>query len=218
MANADRANGFIYHSNRTGVWCPPPIQELPAAGTNEPMGLGDLVSMTAAGSVDRTCTDGGGDHQQDTVVGVFQGCLYKNAAGDLVEGTYLPAAQGDDTETLTAGAGALVRFLPLTETTVFSVQCDDDGGTAISQTLVGNAADPLALEATDPTQLGPNGRSNQEIDTSTAGSAADLFHIIGLHKKPGRVFSTTEADSRFGRVLVVPAEQLYGSIPTVSGV
>ena len=222
MANQDRANGFQYHSSmNAGGGMAPPMQHLPLATTNEPLGLGDLVSLTAAGTVDRTCTDGGGDHQENSGVGVFQGIRYMNAAGELVEGSYCPGAQGDDTNVLTAGSGGIVSFLPLTPQTIWSVQCDDGGAVAISQTLVGNAQDPLAVEATDPTQLGPSGRSNMELDMDLPGAAStgpSMFHIVGLDEKPGRVFGTTEADSRFGRVLVVVADALWGITPTATGI
>jgi hypothetical protein len=129
----------------------------------------------------------------------------------------VPAAQGDDTTTLGNGTGGIVRVISGVGN-VFSVQCDSGGATAIAQTLVGNAADPVALEATDPTVLGTGAVSQMELDTSTAGSAADLLHIIALDVKPGMVFSATEADSRFGRVLVTFAEPLFGTIPTASGI
>ena len=75
-----------------------------------------------------------------------------------------------------------------------------------------------AVEATDPTQQGQSGHSIMEIDTSSAGTGADLCFIRALDEKPGRVFGSTEADSRFGRVLVNIAEPLGGTIPTVSGI
>lgn len=217
MANPNLKGGFQFVRRLDGGSGAPQLMEYPLATTNEPLAKGDLVSLMAAGSVDRTCTDGGAAHDQTCVIGVCHSILYKNASGQLVDSTYVAAAQGNDTMALTAGAGAVVRVISGVGN-VFSVQCDDGGGTAIAQALVGTAADPLALEATDPTQQGTSGISNMELDTSTAGTAADLLHIIDLDRQVGMVFSSTEASSRYGRVLVTFAEPLFGTIPTVSGI
>jgi hypothetical protein len=66
--------------------------------------------------------------------------------------------------------------------------------------------------------MGTSAVSQQELDTSTASANAALLHIIGLDKQVGMVFSSTEANSRYGRVLVTFAEPLWGTIPTVSGI
>lgn len=217
MANPNLKGGFKFVRRLDGGSGAPQLMEYPLATTNEPLAKGDLVSVTAAGSVDRTCTDGGATHDQTVCIGVCESILYKDAAGKLVDSTYVAAAQGNDTMTLTAGAGAVVRVISGLGN-VFSVQCDDGGAVAIAQTLVGNAADPVALEATDPTQQGTSGISNMELDTSTAGSGADLFHIIDLDRQVGMVFSSTEANSRYGRVLVTFNEHVFGMTPTVAGI
>ena len=217
MANPNLKGGFKFVRRLDGGTGAPQLMEYPLATTNEPLAKGDLVSLMAAGSVDRTCTDGGALHDQTCVIGVCDSILYKDANGRLHDASYVGAAQGDDTTTLGNGTGAIVRVISGVGN-VFSVQCDDGGATAISQALVGNAADPVALEATDPTNLGVGGISNMELDTSTAGTGADLFHIIGLDKQVGMVFSSTEADSRYGRVLVVFNEHLFAQTPTAAGI
>ena len=216
MANPNTPNGFVY-SHRLSGGKGPVLREYPLATTNEPLAKGDLVSILAAGSVDRTCTDGGAVHDQTVVIGVCDSIIYKDATGRLHDTTYVGAAQGDDTRTLGNGTGAIVRVAVGTDN-VFSVQCDSGGATAITQSLVGNAADPVALEATDPTQQGNGGHSIMELDTSTAGSGADLFHIIDLDRRVGMDFSSTEANSRYGRVLVCFNEHLFAQTPTAAGV
>lgn len=217
MANPNTPNGFVFVRRLDGGTGAPQLMEYPLATTNEPLAKGDLVSLVAAGSVDRTCTDNNQVHDQTHCIGVCDSILYKDALGVLHDAPYVAAAQGDDTRTLGAGTGAIVRVISGLGN-VFSAQCDDGGAVAIAQTLVGNAADPLALEATDPTRLGAGGHSIQQIDTSTASSSAALFHIIDLDRKPGMVFSATEADSRYGRVLVTFSEHLFGMVPTAAGV
>lgn len=216
MANPNRANGFQFVKMLDGSGKPTPL-EYPLASSNEPLAKGDLVSFTSAGAVDRTCTDGGAAHNQTLVCGVVDSVKYKDATGRLINSTYVGAAQGDGTKTLGNGTGAIVRVLPLVGG-VFSVQCDSGGSVAVSQTLIGNCADPVALEATDPTQFGVGGRSNMELDTSTASASAALFHIIGLDERPGMVFSATETESRYGRVLVTFNEHVLAQTPTAAGV
>lgn len=217
MANPDRANGFQFVRRLDGGTGAPQLMEYALATGNEPMAKGDLVSLLAAGSVDRTATDGDGTHNQTTVIGVCDSILYRDALGVMHEAPYVAAAQGDGTKTLGSGTGAVVKVMSGVGN-VFSVQCDSGGNIAIARTLIGNAADPLALEATDPTRLGSGGFSIQQLDTSTAGTGAALLHIIDLDPTVGLVFSATEADSRFGRVLVTFAEPLWGTIPTASGI
>mgnify|MGYP001559230892 CR=1 FL=1 len=217
MANPDLKGGFKFVRRLDGGTGAPQLMEYPLATTNEPLAKGDLVSLVAAGSADRTCTDGGATHSQAVCIGVCDSILYKDAQGILHDAPYVAGGQGDDTRTLGNGTGGIVRVISGVGN-VFSVQCDSGGATAIAQTLVGNAADPVALEATDPTALGTGAVSQQELDTSTASANAALLHIIDLDRKPGMVFSSTEADSRFGRVLVTFAEPLWGTIPTVSGI
>lgn len=216
MANTDAPTGFEFRYRESGKESH--LREYPLATTNEPLAKGDLVSLMAAGSVDRTVIDDA-NHGQTTCIGVCESILYKDSSGKLVDSTYVAGAQGDDTTTLGSGTGAIVR-VRVDRDAVYSVQCDDGGATAISQTLVGNVFDPIAAATTDPTQLGVSGHSIMEADTSTMSTTAgtSLFHVVGLDKKVGMVFSTTEADSRFGRVLCMFNEHLFAQTPTAAGV
>jgi hypothetical protein len=217
MANPDLKGGFKFVRRLDGGTGAPQLMNYPLATTNEPLAKGDLVSLLAAGSVDRTCTDGGAVHGETCCIGVVDSILYKDSGGRLHDSTYVAAAQGDDTFTLGNGTGAIVRVISGVGN-VFSVQCDSGGATAISQALVGTACNPLALEATDPTSLGVSGISQMELDTSDAGTDAGLFHIIDLDRQVGMVFSSTEADSRYGRVLVTFSEHLFSQVPTIAGI
>lgn len=208
MANPNTPNGFVFVKRLSGSTKYPEPVEFPLASSNTALAKGDVVIFTSAGAVDVAAAN------STVPCGIFESVLYKNAAGDLIESTYVPASQGNGTTTLTAGAGAIVRVL-VAEDAVYSVQCDSGGSIAISQTLVGNAADLLAAT---PVQVGPGGHSAFELDTSTASSSAAMFHIIGLDPKVGLNQSTTESSSRYGRVLVKWAENVLGQIPTASGV
>ena len=217
MANPNIPNGFIFVRRLDGGGGAPQLMEYPLATTNEPLAKGDLVSLTSDGAADRTSYTGSSGHTEGSCIGVCDSILFKDALGSLHDEPYVAAAQGDGTRTLGSGTGGIVRVISGVGN-VFSVQCDAGGAIAVSQTLVGTACDAIAVDATDPTRLGPGGHSIMELDTSDAGTDAGLFHIIDLDRKPGMVFSTTEADSRYGRVLVTFSEHLFGQVPTLAGV
>jgi hypothetical protein len=214
MPNPDRPSGFEYKWRMGGGVAQ--RRRYALATTNEPLAKGDLVSLMAAGSVDRTVLSDGA-HGETTCIGVCESILYMDSSGMLNHHPYVAAAQGNDTTTLTSGAGAIVDVI-IDPMAVYSVQCDDGGSVAVSQALIGTTGNPIAAAGTDPTQVGRGGHSIMEIDTSDLDQTAGLFHVIGLDTEVGMVFSSTEADSRFGRLLVMFNEHLFMQTPTAAGV
>ena len=88
MANPNLKGGFRFVRRLDGGTGYPQPMKYPLATTNEPLAKGDLVSLTSAGSVDRTCTDGGGGRDQTTCIGVVEAIEYKNASGQRIEATW----------------------------------------------------------------------------------------------------------------------------------
>jgi hypothetical protein len=204
MANADRPRGFLPYVGRgKGAPCPP--KEYPAATTNEPIARGDLISLTTAGSVDRTCIGGGGGHDQTTVIGVCESVRYY-VSGRIYEGTYLPAATGNDTM-----ATAVVKVWDDPDQ-LFVAQVTD--GINVTQTYVGNCAEPIATEATDGTRVGlKHGHSIQEIDTPSAQTA--LLKVEHILRAPD---NESGATSVFTRLVVSIAEHFYAKTATATNI
>ena len=103
----------------------------------------------------------------DFVTLASDGNVQVAAAGDVLLGV---AAMNS------AASTAEANFLVYDDPDQLFVVQNDDGGTALAQTNVGNNADILATTGDTTT-----GRSLHELDQSTAITATAQLRIVGLH-------------------------------------
>jgi hypothetical protein len=144
------------------------------AGYNTNIFNGSIVAINTAGYLEIVTTVGStsSDVFPAGVVGVFVGCSFVNAQGQLMFSQYYPANT----------TGVVQAFVIDDDRTVFQVQA---AGT-LAQTALGMNA---ILNAAQSTSTGStqNGNSNTAISISTAATATYAFKIVGFVQGP---FST----------------------------
>jgi len=144
------------------------------AGYNTNIFNGSIVAINTAGYLEIVTTVGStsSDVFPAGVVGVFVGCSFVNAQGQLMFSQYYPANT----------TGVVQAFVIDDDRTVFQVQA---AGT-LAQTALGMNA---ILNAAQSTSTGStqNGNSTTAISISTAATATYAFKIVGFVQGP---FST----------------------------
>lgn len=171
MANANNPQGFkpvqLYGGDpKTNVFSPAGYSIASAYGTT--INQGDPVTLTGTSDVaGRPGLQRGAIN--DNVVGVFEGCRYKNALGDVIYSTSWPAA---------AVATEIVADVYDHYDTIFSIQSNG----VFAQADVGNKADYVVA-------TGTNGISAYQLDESTVGSQDGLI-ILALDTSANNSFGT----------------------------
>ena len=129
-------------------------------GTTGTIYTGDPVKMVSTGGIAVAAAG-------DVLLGVFQGCRYTNASGEVIYAPYWP--------TLTASDDA-VAFVVDDPDATFEVQSAATG--SVVQTVVGLNADIVYTAGSTV-----NGRSNVDLSGTMATGTAQL-KIIGVSKDP----------------------------------
>jgi hypothetical protein len=163
MANVDAPNGLTPIRHLTGGTIRMNEYAIDNA-TAAAIFSGDTVELLGTGYIKV------GTATSAQILGVFAGCRYRNAAGEIVYSKYWPAAQA------TLGDEDAVGYVYDDPNIVFAAQTVS--GTAATFNMVGAFWDLTATAGSTST-----GRSNQEINVGA--SAQDTFRIIGLVDKPG---------------------------------
>lgn len=207
MANTDTPFGFKPVKTGSGAAGSNfQVNWYPVLATNAIMAVGDPVIRTSSGEADRWGTTGALTESVGPVLGVAAGFRrasgesYPNTASDGLtpERTYIGASIG-------AGWEVAVWDDPQQW---FEVQADNGaitGSTYFAQTDVGRTADILGAAATQFGTGAARGRSNYELDTSSADddvNAAAPLTIVGISKAIGNVADGTSA-SEFCKLIVV---------------
>lgn len=161
MANLDSPNGFtpIRHLNG-GTVRYDDSYTIPSGAAYD-LFLGDLVRLTGTG---RDIEDAAAT---ETVLGVFAGCRYVAANGDVVWAKQWVSG------TVTSGTQDAVAFVYTDPGIVYRAQV-----TTIAEADVGQAADLLATAGDAAT-----GVSNHEVNGAAYGATGQLL-VIGLAKEP----------------------------------
>ena len=153
------------------------------AGVSQNIGYGSVVEINAgyvqlaSGSgADATTNNLGGS--SIGAIGVFVGCEYVNAQGQLIFDQYYPSG--------TANATAYV----ITDPNV-TFQCQADG--AIAQTALGHNA-PLSTAQHATTSVNTTtGKSNVMLDATTA-TTTKAFKVVGFVTKSGSAIGDAYTD------------------------
>jgi len=133
------------------------------ANTAGALAQGDLVSAEAGGNIELAAADDG-----IIVVGVFWGCRYVDADGDIHYSTYIPATK--------TGFTLMQADVYDDPTIEFGIQADS--GTALTVASVFNTANHVAGTSDSTRKL-----SGHELDSSDVGTGAQL-KILGLVDTP----------------------------------
>lgn len=197
MPNLDAPNGFLPVRHLRGGTVRYEGGYTIDSGEASSIFSGDAVIIHATPSGDGNNIDvaaaGGG------VLGVFAGCQYTAANGDVVWTNQWAGG------TVTKGAVPAEAFVYVDPNIVFSVQVD---GT-IANTDIGQFADLVAGAGN-----AANGISGFELNATTAGTIAQ-FQILGLAGAPDGIF-VADISSANPRVEVQMAETPYVAPPTAT--
>lgn len=167
MANRDGPMGLTPVRHYHGGDARAEEYEIPSA-YNTSIFIGDPVKSTGTGRQIALAAAG------ETMRGVFGGCNYEDAQGNIVYALYWPA-----NTILKAGttAKALIYDDP---DILFKIQTAS--GTALAQADFGNSAD-LAVPAGDVN----TGRSRAEVDLTTLGTGAGVIIMDYLRRPDNEV-------------------------------
>lgn len=160
------------------------FQITPAYGTN--LFIGDAVTLTN-GLIVRDAPG------TTPVLGVFQGCQYTDAQGNIQFSKYWPASTVVKTGTI---ALADISIDPNTE---FTIQAN----TTVTTASIGKNANLTYATAGSAA----TGMSGAMLDVSTINTTATLaVHIVGFDPMPGNVSGVT-----YNNVLVKPNNSLFAA-------
>lgn len=171
MANTDAPNGFTpaYHLSGGTIR---QIEMRIADDYNTAIFNGDLVKRVAAGTVE-VCAAG------DVPVGVFMGCSFTKDDGEVVFSKHWPASQSVN--------GSYATAYVMDDPQVV-LRAQFDGASGIAD--IGQLTDMVSTHAGSTA----NGRSGQEID-STTGTATATFRILDFVDGPSNDPASNNAEA-----------------------
>jgi hypothetical protein len=156
-----------------------------ASGASGNIFSGDPVKMANTGTILVAAAG-------DQLLGVFRGCRYTNASGEVIYSSYWPNG------TVSSDAVAFVVDDP---NTLFEVQSAATG--SVVQTVVGNNADIVYAAGSTA-----DGQSNVEISGTTAATSAQL-RIVGFSGDPENNTLGTGSQSANVNMIVKINEHFY---------
>ena len=162
-----------------------------ASGASGNIFSGDPVKMANTGTILVAAAG-------DQLLGVFRGCRYTNASGEVIYSAYWPDG------TVSSDAVAFVVDDP---NALFEVQSAATG--SVVQTVVGNNAD-IVYAAGSTT----DGQSGVEISGTTAATSAQL-RIVGFSGDPENNTLGTGSQSANVNMIVKINEHFYAQVTGV---
>ncbi len=190
MPNLDAPNGFTPDSHLHGGTVRYNGGYSIASGYTSDIFLGDVVKLPATKAGNNIEVAAAGDLE---LVGVFAGCQYTDANGDVRWEKQWRA------NTVTENAAAAEAFVYTDPNILFAVQVN---GSLSGVDAIGEFAD------LDATQAGnaATGISGMQLSATSAATAAN-FRIVGLAKQPEGIFNA-DISSANPRVLVQFSEHV----------
>jgi len=153
------------------------------AGVAQNIGYGSVVEINAGyvqlasgTGADATTNNLGGS--SIGALGVFVGCEYINAQGQLIFSQYYPS-----------GTDNVTAFVITDPSVTFQVQADG----AIAQAALGHNAPLTGAQHATTSVDTVTGKSNIQLDATTA-TATKSFKVIGLVTKPGSAIGDAYTD------------------------
>lgn len=147
------------------------------AGTNTNIFYGSIVALNADGYLVLMTSDNGSDDSTNAfpagTIGVFVGCQYVNAQGQVINSQYYPSGT----------TGVVTAYVVTDPNVVFQAQLDGSGG----QAVLGSNTFLAAVQSTS-TGNTQTGNSTVALD-ATVQTAAAAFRIVGFASTPGDAFT-----------------------------
>jgi hypothetical protein len=159
MANADRPRGFVPAGHRNGGLVRNTTYHI-AYNYGTAIYSGDAV-LLSSGKITVATADSA------TLTGIFDGCSYKNDAGEQVFSRYWPGVALTDT------AAVVTAYVYDDKGILFEAQCET-GVAYVDATHVATACDLIATHAGSAI----TGQSGQEITPGTVGDAQFMIHRL----------------------------------------
>lgn len=164
------------------------VDGLPYAGATQeflinPAGVatnifnGSIVALNADGYVELMTSDTGSDATDNAfpagTIGVFVGCEYINAQGQVINSQFYPSGT----------TGVVKAFVVTDPNVVFQAQLDGAG----AQAILGANTFLAAVQSTN-TGSTRTGNSTVALD-ATVQTAAAAFRVVGFASAPGEAFT-----------------------------
>jgi hypothetical protein len=147
------------------------------AGTATNIFNGSIVALDTNGYIVLMTSDTGSDDSTNAfpagTIGVFVGCQYINAQGQVINSQYYPSGT----------TGVVTAFVVTDPNVVFQAQLDGTG----AQAVLGANTFLAAVQSTS-TGSTQTGNSNVALD-ATVQTAAAAFRIVGFASGPGDAFT-----------------------------
>jgi hypothetical protein len=147
------------------------------AGTNTNIFNGSIVALDSNGYIVLMTSDAGSNDSTDAfpagTIGVFVGCQYINAQGQVINSQYYPSGT----------TGVVTAFVVTDPNVVFQGQLDGSG----AQAVLGANTFLAAVQSTS-TGSTQTGNSTVALD-ATVQTAAAAFRIVGFASGPGDAFT-----------------------------
>jgi hypothetical protein len=141
------------------------------AGYNTNIFNGTIVAINTSGYINIVVTNGDNSTPFPAgTIGVFVGCSYYNAQGQLIFSQYYPANT----------TGVVQAFVIDDDRAVFQVQADG----SVAQTGLGMNAILAAVQSTS-TGSTTTGNSNSAISATLAATSGYAFRVVGFANVPG---------------------------------
>jgi hypothetical protein len=147
------------------------------AGTATNIFNGSIVALDTNGYIVLMTSDDGSDDSTNAfpagTIGVFVGCQYINAQGQVINSQYYPSGT----------TGVVTAFVVTDPNVVFQAQLDGSG----TQAVLGANTFLAAVQSTS-TGNTQTGNSTVALD-ATVQTAAAAFRIVGFASGPGDAFT-----------------------------
>jgi hypothetical protein len=148
------------------------------AGYNTNIFNGSIVAINTSGYINIVTTNGDNSTPFPAgTVGVFVGCTYTNAQGQIIYSQYYPA------NTASVQGSSITAYVIDDDRAVFQVQANG----SMAQTTLGMNVILSAVQSTS-TGSTTTGNSTTAVSTSAAATSGYAFRVVGFANTPG--FST----------------------------
>ncbi len=208
MANIDSPNGFTPIGTLSGSPWAASVQAFELDGGHLAVGVGDLMTMTAAGTLEQFAA---GDAQ---CVGVMVGIVPAGAGWNAASGIFGDNSMSATEPTLT---GANSRSVPANTAATILVAtapdlimvCQEDGETDGLELL--DVGSNIEIVGTTPNTT--TGNSVMELNSDTHATTATLpLRLLGLHNVPGNEFGGATNATQWAKWKVTFANHAYSGI------
>jgi hypothetical protein len=145
------------------------------AGYNTNIFNGSIVAINTSGYINIVTTNGDNSTPFPAgTIGVFVGCSYTNAQGQIIYSQYYPA------NTASVQGSAITAYVIDDDRAVFQVQANG----SMAQTTLGMNVILSAVQSTS-TGSTTTGNSTTAVSTSAAATSGYAFRVVGFADVPG---------------------------------